>query len=278
MAKSLPAGAIAAVTMFTFALAALGGAGAPGCVGTQAQREIPGDACVASDTGGEQNAGGGQEVGGGSRDGCAGGSANDSGTSDGDDAHVPATRPVTQGNATHGSPLRPLDNFHTIAGGRAYRSGQLAPDTLKYIIEMKRIRTVVNLRGPNPGSGWYQDERAACEAAGVRLVDVALSASSLPTRENALALYDLFEDPSAEPLLIHCRGGADRSGMVAAMWRREVLGEDRAVAAKELSWVYGHFEVVHPEMDEFIRIFEPSRDWIVNEYNPTVGGADAADD
>ena len=50
------------------------------------------------------------------------------------------------------------------------------------------------------------------------------------------------------------------------MWRMVMLGEDRVRAARELSIFYGHFEFAAGEMDELIRMFEPSRDWIENEY------------
>lgn len=173
--------------------------------------------------------------------------------------------------------LTPFDNFHPIAKGRAYRSGQLSAEKLRHVVEAYEIKTVVNLRGPNPGREWYDEERAACAAAGVRMVDVPLSAGALPSKEHVLALYDLFQDESVEPLLIHCRGGADRSGMIAAMWRMEVLGDDRETALRELSWLYGHFPARFPDMTAFIRMFEPSREWIEQEYNPA-GGGEIADE
>ncbi|MFH1748073.1 MAG: tyrosine-protein phosphatase [Planctomycetota bacterium] len=166
------------------------------------------------------------------------------------------------------APLTLFDNFYVIAPGTAYRSAQLDGPTLGLVIEQAGIRTVINLRGENVGEKWYENEKAVCEEAGVTLVDIRMSAKALPPREVLLQLYDTFL--SAEyPILMHCNGGADRSGAAAAIWRMTVQGDDRAAAAEELDLCYGHFASVTPLMDELVRVYEPDRDWIEQEY---VGG------
>lgn len=163
--------------------------------------------------------------------------------------------------------LSPLDNFHTIAEGRAYRSAQLSPDKLTYVCRTYGIATVVNLRGPNPRHSWYQQQRDACERAGVELVDIAWSANHLPPRDKLLAFYDAITTCRG-PFLFHCSAGADRSGAAAAVYRMVVLGHDRRSAATELSMRYGHFRVATPRMDELVEMFEPRREWIESEYQP----------
>ena len=165
------------------------------------------------------------------------------------------------------APLTLFDNFRVIADDRAYRSAQLDAESLKLVFDTYGVRTVVNLRGENEDAAWYRNERAAAEQAGVTLVDVRMSASKLPSREALLLLYDTFQ--TAEyPILIHCQSGADRTGAAAAIWRMVVAGEARDVARQELSPLYGHFAGRYPEIDELIRRFEPSREWIANEYTP----------
>ncbi len=162
-------------------------------------------------------------------------------------------------------PLWYFDNFHVIEPGTAYRSAQLDPETLQLALDHARIRTVINLRGANDGEQWYEDEKAVCQQAGVTLVDIRMSASALPPRETLLRLYDTFL--TAEyPILMHCNGGADRAGAAAAIWRMVIQGHDRAAAADELAVRYGHFAGVNPEMDELVRIFQPDRTWIEQEY------------
>ncbi len=184
--------------------------------------------------------------------------------------HSTTSAPVTSAPATTSAPARRVvfgvrDNFHAIEAGRAYRSGQLSPETLRATIERYGIRTVVNLRGANPNADWYEQERAACAAAGVKMVDVRLHANAMPERDDLLLLFDTFKSADG-PLLMHCAGGADRTGSGAAIWRMTVRGEPAAAAARELSIRYGHIRAVNPEADRLVEIFRPERGWIEREY------------
>ncbi|HUU97474.1 MAG TPA: tyrosine-protein phosphatase [Phycisphaerae bacterium] len=163
------------------------------------------------------------------------------------------------------APLTVFDNFHVIEFGQAYRSAQLDAESFRLVIDVLGIQTVINLRGENEDELWYQREQAAVAEAGATLVDIRMSASELPSRENLLLLYDTFLE-TEYPILIHCQAGADRAGAAAAIWRMVVLGEPRELAALQLSPLYGHFVFVHPQMDYLVAIFEPDRDWIENEY------------
>jgi protein tyrosine/serine phosphatase len=163
------------------------------------------------------------------------------------------------------APLTPLDNFRVIEPNRAYRSAQLDAESFALLIDVLGIRTVVNLRGDNDSEPWYVEEKEVLEGKGVELVNVRMSAYALPAREELLNLYDAFLT-AEEPILIHCRAGADRTGAAAAIWRMVVLGDTREQAAWELSVWYGHFEPFAPAMDELVRIFVPQRAWIENEY------------
>ncbi len=163
------------------------------------------------------------------------------------------------------APLTVFDNFRTIESDRAYRSAQLDAETLRLVIDRYGIRTIVNLRGENEDERWYQNERDVAAEVGATLVDIGMSANSLPSRETLLKLYDSFK--AAEyPILIHCQAGSDRTGAAAAIWRMAVNGESRAAALAELSPLYGHFEAVHPDMDRLVRMFEADRTWIERDY------------
>ena len=53
------------------------------------------------------------------------------------------------------------------------------PEMLAMTIRELGIRTVLNLRGPNPGDGWYDRERATTLSTGAVQIDMPLSRSTV---------------------------------------------------------------------------------------------------
>jgi len=158
-------------------------------------------------------------------------------------------------------------NFHTIEELQAYRSAQPTGDQLVTIIERFSIKTVINLRGPNAGQAWYDTELSVCEAMGVTQVDHRMSAQSLPAPETLEAVIETLL--TAEyPILIHCKGGADRTGLVSVIYRMLVLGHDKSEALAELSFDFYHFRPATPCMDTVAEAYQPTDDWL-DQYADT---------
>ncbi len=154
-----------------------------------------------------------------------------------------------------------LLNFHAIEEGRAYRSPQLSGEALAWVVDRYGIRTVVNLRGANPDQKWYRDEAAVCRDKGVALVDLAFNSQQLPAPELLAQLIETLAQ-AERPILIHCQGGADRTGAAAALYRMTVLKQSREQAMAELSVDYWHSRAKAPCMDRLIEIFEPAEGWL----------------
>ncbi len=134
---------------------------------------------------------------------------------------------------------RTRDNFHVVVPGELYRSGQMEPDALRATLAREGIRTVVNLRGHQDGAGWYDEESAILAAVGVRLVDFPMSSGVvLPAEKMDALIGHLRRGPA--PVLVHCRAGADRTGLAAALYLA-ATGRSPEAARAQLSWRYGHF-------------------------------------
>lgn len=149
------------------------------------------------------------------------------------------------------------DNFHPITEGEAYRSAQMDGDELRYCIEKYHIKSILNLRGKYLEEKWYIEEMKASSEHDVRHYDIDLSAYREPTPEEIQILIGLFKS-APRPILIHCRAGADRSGLVAAMWKVIVDKKSKTEAEKQLSMLYGHM-LVGPAfaMDKFFENWLP---------------------
>lgn len=138
--------------------------------------------------------------------------------------------------ADHGVLRLAWRNRAAVEEGRLYRSNQPLPFQLA--LEARRgIRTVLNLRGARD-CGSDALARAACARLGLALIDAPFESRGAPHKDRILRLIGLFET-IAYPALIHCKSGADRAGLVAAiylLWRGRPLAEAR----RQLSWRFGH--------------------------------------
>ena len=130
-------------------------------------------------------------------------------------------------------------NFHAVSAGVLYRSAQPSKDEIRSAVVAYGIKSVLNLRGANAGSPWYDDEIAAAGELGLAHFDYPLSARRFVTGQQIAEILDIVRR-APKPLLIHCKSGSDRAGLVAALYRF-AEGASAAEAGRELSLIYGHF-------------------------------------
>lgn len=105
-------------------------------------------------------------------------------------------------------------NFREVVPQKVYRSAQPSPEQLKKWVRQYGIRTVINLRGD--AGKIAEDERTVVSQLGVKMISIPLTASSLPTGSSLAKLIQTIET-AEQPMLIHCRGGVDRTGMASTL-------------------------------------------------------------
>lgn len=164
-------------------------------------------------------------------------------------------------------------NLAEIAPG-VWRSNQPSPQRLARHAR-DGFKTIINLRGAPKESFWlFEDE--ACRAHGLTLHNMKLSARGAPNRTKLLELHRLFTTV-ARPMLIHCKSGADRTGLAAALYLIWVENRPLAEAQAQLSLRYMHVsQSATGILDHFLRVYgrEAERrgisllDWITTEYDP----------
>ncbi|MGH7117794.1 MAG: tyrosine-protein phosphatase [Acetobacteraceae bacterium] len=136
--------------------------------------------------------------------------------------------------------LQATGNVHTVVSGALYRSAELGELGFERVIAHDHIRTVINLRGANPNRAWYKHEIVATQVTGVRHIDLAMSARRVPSARTLAEIRRVLET-APRPILIHCQGGADRTGLVAALYEFWIARLPPATAGGQLSFYYGHF-------------------------------------
>ncbi len=153
--------------------------------------------------------------------------------------------------------VRLSSNFYPITPGEAYRSAQLSGRDLETYIQKYNIKSILNLRGSSDGLSWYQEEVKASSKYNVVHYDITLSAEREPNPQDVQKLMEIFKT-APRPILIHCKAGADRSGLVGAMWKVVVNKQSKSEAEKQLSLKFGHLPFGKTEaMDRFFRSWNP---------------------
>lgn len=171
----------------------------------------------------------------------------------------------------HGVLRKLWHNFAEIAPG-VYRANH--PDARRLARYKNRgIKTIVNLRGASE-MPTYHLEKAACDTLGLNLVDLPMFASIAPTRQTLEALFAVF-DTAPKPFLLHCKSGADRTGLAAALYLLD-QGAPPETAAKQLSLRFIHLKRSRKGiLDAVVQAYarankerpQTLRDWVRFEYD-----------
>ena len=130
-------------------------------------------------------------------------------------------------------------NFHTVSEGRIYRSAQMGGEALAGVVREHGIKSIINLRGGGAGDDWYRAETNVSSQLGVRHFDFALSATHEVTDEEMDRILETIRT-APKPALIHCKSGADRTGLVGALYLYSIEGRTARSADGQLNPFYGH--------------------------------------
>ena len=170
-------------------------------------------------------------------------------------------------------------NTHQLSS-EAWRANQPDPRRIARLRKMG-IRALLNLRGPS-AFAVYLFEREACTTHGLTLVDHQIDAYQLSSREAYLRLFELF-DTIEKPFVMHCKSGADRSGLAAAFYLLDQQNASITRAMGELSLKYAHRKNTRAGiLDHLLETYAhdtrdapmPIRRWIATRYDQAAITAD----
>ena len=174
----------------------------------------------------------------------------------------------------HGFLRESFQNLHRISP-EMWRSNQPNPRQVAEHAAARGIRTIINLRGEST-KGYYLLEAEACREAGINLVDFQVFSRDTPKPERIEAAKALF-DEIEYPALMHCKSGADRAGLMSALYMIFRRGMPVAKAAEQLSGRYLHVKSGKTGMlDAFFATYleeagesgKPFLDWVREDYDP----------
>jgi hypothetical protein len=174
------------------------------------------------------------------------------------------------------SPGDMLYNFHWVVPGEIGRSAQAYAGFLAPFLTRHGIRSVLNLRGPNPKFRWWHYEKRVCARLGVTHFDMPLNSRNLVLRLQLTRMLDFMHTAQA-PLLVKCSGGQDRTSFACALHLLDRKGWrhfDDAMAQFG-RWPYLHFPKAHQRWLKQFFVYgrgqagdKPLRRWIEDDYTP----------
>ena len=155
-----------------------------------------------------------------------------------------------------------------------WRAAQPTPGQIR-AMSLQGIKTIINLRGGREHGSWPL-EKETCFECRITLMEFVLRSRGAPDRQ---ALLDLpaFFDSLTYPVLVHCKSGADRAGLMSALFMLVNERKTAAEAAKQLSYRYGHFRFAKTGiLDAFVEDYAKNgeakgihfMDWVKNYYDP----------
>jgi protein tyrosine phosphatase (PTP) superfamily phosphohydrolase (DUF442 family) len=166
-------------------------------------------------------------------------------------------------------------NWAAVAPRRLYRSNHPLPWQLAAAHRRFGLKSVINLRGHRLDCGSDALGRAQAAALGMEHRDAPLESRGAPHKDRVLRLAGLFAE-LPEPVLIHCKSGADRTGLAAGIWLL-LQGASPALALGQLHWRFGHVSASRTGiLDAFFHLYEaylkargpkPFLDWVREDYD-----------
>ena len=136
-----------------------------------------------------------------------------------------------------------LSNLHKVSES-LYRGAQPGKEGIQ---ELKKlgIKTVINLRSD-------QSDEKMLKDSGIVYKAIPMAASD-PKVEDVITFLNIISDSNSAPVFIHCRYGADRTGLMCAVYRIFVQGWSKENAIEEMTKGGYGFHSIWLNLADFIR-------------------------
>jgi protein tyrosine phosphatase (PTP) superfamily phosphohydrolase (DUF442 family) len=145
-----------------------------------------------------------------------------------------------------------VSNFGRVAPG-LYRGGQ--PDANGFVaLKQFGVQTVLSFTfGPESTAAEARQVRSL----GMDYVNIPWSAYHEPTKDQVAAFFTILDDRKNQVLFLHCWQGADRTGVMVALYRIQHDGWSAGDAIEEMKAFHYHF-LFQPHLQRFVEAYAAS--------------------
>ena len=134
--------------------------------------------------------------------------------------------------------IRAIYDNYFMVDEKLHRSSHPSYSTLKKAASLG-ITQVISLRHPGKISYQLLEERWT-DRLGLKFISYSMSASDISDPSTYLHILDQINNNSGKTL-IHCKSGADRSGLVSALYLLNQSVPQIQKSLQMLNWKFGHF-------------------------------------
>jgi protein tyrosine phosphatase (PTP) superfamily phosphohydrolase (DUF442 family) len=143
---------------------------------------------------------------------------------------------------------------HVDAQRQIYRSGQLTVAATAKVVRRYGVRTIVDLGTHEPDSPGDRIAQKTAEALGVQRYRLELEGDATGDPNDYVAALRIMADPAAQPVLVHCGAGSERTGCVIALYRQIEQGWDADLAYQETKR-YRHSSERNPRLRHVLEYY-----------------------
>ena len=138
-------------------------------------------------------------------------------------------------------------NFHIVDDG-IWRSAQPSVESIN-VMKKHGLKTIINLRGNEDNHLW---ESRICDSLGIQYFHIPMDGREVPDTVDLNKILRVIENQQNQPLMFHCLGGKDRTGIVTAIYRLKNSDIEFEEVHKEML-MYGYNEEEFPHLAEFAK-------------------------
>jgi protein tyrosine/serine phosphatase len=163
---------------------------------------------------------------------------------------VAAKAPAASGSAASAIALSAItiDNFGKVDDAY-YRGGQ--PDRDEYgELSKLGVKTVIDLQADG-----HEKEKSLVEHAGMAYYRIPLTTRERPSDAAVKTFLSIVDDPSKQPVYVHCAGGQHRTGVMTAVYRMTKYGWNEDKAYDEMKQYKFETFIGHPQLRSFVHDF-----------------------
>jgi tyrosine-protein phosphatase SIW14 len=142
--------------------------------------------------------------------------------------------------------LRGLPNFGRVTDN-LYRGGQPTSEGFNALRAMG-VGMIVNLRDDRAEMA---NEKSEVESVGMKYVGIPWSANHEPSSAQIVEFLDLIRSTPNTKIFVHCRRGADRTGVIIAAYRIAVEHKSAAEAVSEMHR-YHYDWLFRPQLKRYV--------------------------